>query len=129
MLLTETTRGIRISVLTDYQKDHSRPLENRYIFAYKISIENTGEYTIQLLRRHWIIADSNGAQHEVEGEGVVGQQPVIAPGTTYEYVSWANIHSDMGKMQGKYLVERQIDGELFEVNIPAFMLVAPFKLN
>jgi ApaG protein len=129
MILTETTRGIRISVNTQYQNSHSRPVENRYIFAYQITIENKSEYSIQLLRRHWIIFDSNGKTHEVEGEGVVGEQPVIAPGTSYQYVSWANLSSDMGKMSGKYLVERQIDSELFEVVIPSFMLLAPFKMN
>ena len=129
MILTETTRGIRISVQTEYKESHSRPTENRFVFAYQITIENCSEYSIQILRRHWTIFDSNGTTHDVEGEGVVGQQPVITPGASHQYVSWANIGSDIGKMSGTYMVERQIDGELFDVKIPEFILMSPFKMN
>jgi ApaG protein len=102
MILTETTRGIRISVQTQYQTEHSRPSENRYVFAYRITIENCSEYTVQVLRRHWKIYDSNGCTNDVEGVGVVGQQPVIPPGSSHQYVSWANLGSDIGKMLGTY---------------------------
>ncbi len=129
IISTETTRGIRISVHTQYQDEQSRPLENRYVFTYQIIIENCSDYSIQVLSRHWTIVDSNGMTRDIKGEGIVGQQPVIPPGTTHKYTSWANINSDMGKMFGTYCVERQIDEELFEVKIPEFKLITPYKLN
>lgn len=128
-MLTLTTRGIRISVETFYNPSHSRPNEHRYVFAYRITIENKSDFTVQLLRRHWTIIDANGNRREVEGEGVVGQQPLIPKGQFHQYVSWANLNTDLGKMFGTYLMERHIDGELFDVEIPEFQLCAPFKMN
>lgn len=128
-MLTATTRGIRISVETFYHPNHSRPTEHRYVFAYRITIENHSDFTVQLLRRHWTIVDGNGNRREVEGEGVLGYQPMIASGNSHQYVSWANLTTDLGKMFGTYLMERHIDGEHFEVEIPEFQLTAPFKMN
>jgi ApaG protein len=99
------------------------------MFAYKINIENLTDYAVQLLRRHWYILDSNGMKREVEGEGVIGQQPVIDPGHTHEYVSGCNLKTDMGRMSGTYQMIRLLDNAVFEVQIPEFYLVAPFKLN
>ncbi len=127
--LTETTRGIRISVRAQYQIEHSNPMEHKYVFAYQITIENGSDYTIQVLRRHWTIVDAGGNVRTVDGEGIVGEQPIIAPNASYQYTSWAGLSSDIGKMFGTYLVERQIDGENFDVKIPEFALLAPFKLN
>jgi ApaG protein len=128
-MLTATTRGIRISVETFYHQAHSRPIEHHYVFAYRITIENHSDFSVQLLRRHWTITDANGIRRDVEGEGVVGQQPLIPSGEAHQYVSWANLNTDMGKMSGSYIMERMLDGELFEVKIPEFHLTAPFKGN
>lgn len=126
---TCTTNGIRVSVETQYLPAHSAPREGKFIFGYHISIENGSPHTVQLLRRHWVIMDANGGLREVEGEGVVGQQPVLAPGETHEYTSFCNLDTDIGKMSGTYLMTRQPEGAFFEVAIPEFRMVAPFKLN
>ncbi len=123
------TKGIKVSVETFYQPAYSRPLEMKYIFSYHIIIENLSDETVQLLRRHWFIYDSNGVIREIEGEGVIGKQPVLAPGETHQYASWSPLTTEMGKMYGTYLFQRQEDKEQFEVNIPEFHLLAPFKLN
>lgn len=123
------TEGIKISVETFYQTDYSRPDVNEFNFAYRISIENMSENTIMLLRRHWYIFDSNGSWREVEGEGVVGQQPVINPGQRHVYVSGCSLKTEIGKMHGTYTMKRMIDGKKFKVNIPEFQLIAPGKLN
>ncbi|OIN58340.1 Co2+/Mg2+ efflux protein ApaG [Arsenicibacter rosenii] len=128
-MVSAVTEGIKVSVRTEYQAEYSSPLQSHYVFTYRITIENASEYTIQLLRRHWTIYDSNGTVREVEGEGVVGQQPVLEPGEVHEYVSGCNLRSSMGKMVGHYLVERIIDGKYVSVAIPEFTMVAPFKLN
>lgn len=128
-MLTTTTRGIRISVETFYHHAHSRPSEHHYVFAYRITIENHSDFSVQLLRRHWTIIDGCGGRREIEGEGVVGQQPLIPSGESHQYVSWANLNTDIGKMFGTYLMERHIDAEQFEVAIPEFYMVAPAKMN
>jgi ApaG protein len=128
-MLTKTTNGVKISVETFYQPEYSQPLNNEFMFAYRIAITNESEYTIKLLRRHWVVVDSNGIVREVEGEGVVGQQPVIEPGQTHPYVSGSHLRTEMGKMRGFYTMERLIDGKLFKVEIPEFPLIAPFKMN
>jgi len=99
------------------------------VFAYKIDIRNNSEYTVKLLRRHWYIYDANGVVREVEGEGVVGQQPVLEPGDSRQYVSGCNLKSGLGKMRGTYQMERLVDGRTFMVEIPEFTLVVPYRLN
>ena len=128
-MVTQITEGVKVSVETVYQSEYSNPANDHYMFAYKINIENLSEYSVQLLSRHWLIFDSNGAHREVEGEGVVGQQPVIEPGTSHEYVSGCNLKSDMGSMKGTYLMKRLVDEEDFEVKFPEFYLIAPYRLN
>jgi ApaG protein len=123
------TRGIKVSVETSYQPAYSRPLEMKYIFSYHILIENLSTETVQLLRRHWYILDSTGVVREVEGEGVIGKQPILQPGESHEYASWSPLMTELGKMSGTYLFVRPADGEQFEVEIPEFQLIAPFKLN
>lgn len=127
-IATRITNGIKISVETFYQVEYSRPMENKYIFAYRITIENMGAYTAQLMRRHWHIHDSNGIIREVEGDGVIGLQPILAPLGTHQYVSWCHLYSDIGKMSGYYSFVRQ-DGEMFKVEIPEFNMCTPFKMN
>ena len=126
---TLITNGIKISVETFYQKSYSRPLENKYIFAYRIYIENLSSKTVRLMRRHWYIKDSSGTIREVEGEGVIGKQPTLSPGESHQYVSWSPLVSDIGKMYGTFLMLNKDTGSQFRVSIPEFKLIAPFKLN
>lgn len=128
-MVSSITEGVKVSVKTEYQSDYSSPLQAHYVFTYRITIENASDYTIQLLRRHWLIFDSNGTIREVEGEGVVGLQPVLEPGEVHEYVSGCNLRSSIGKMAGTYLVERIIDGKQVRVTIPEFTMIVPYKLN
>lgn len=124
-----TTNGITVSVETQYLPAHSDPRSMKYIFGYHITIENGCPYTVQLLRRHWVIKDSNGVTREVEGEGVIGQQPILAPGESHSYNSFCDLMTDMGKMTGMYTMIRHDDGSSFDVVIPVFQMLAPFKLN
>ncbi len=126
---TKATAGIKISVETFYQANQSHPFASHYFFAYRITIKNISDYTVQLKKRHWYIFDSIGIKSEVEGEGVVGEQPILVPGQSYQSVSGCNLTTDMGKMYGIYLMEREIDGELFNVKIPEFLMIVPYKLN
>ena len=127
-MFTQITEGIKVSVETEYQPEYSSPKQFHYVFTYKIKIENNSEYTVQLLRRKWYIFDSDGVKKEVEGDGVVGQQPVIEPGESHQYVSGSNLKTGIGKMKGYYLIERMIDGKKIEVSIPEFSLIVPFKM-
>ena len=128
-MVTKTTEGIKISVETFYQPEYSRPFSNEFMFAYRISIDNVGSHTIQLISRYWVIIDSNGTRREVQGDGVVGKQPVIEPGKQHQYVSGCHLRTEIGKMFGSYTMERTMDGKRFTVNIPEFQLIAPDKLN
>lgn len=126
---TTTTQGVTVSVTTNYLPDYSSPGQEHYVFAYKIDIRNDSEYTVKLLRRHWYIYDANGVVREVEGEGVVGQQPVLEPGDSHQYVSGCNLKTGLGKMRCTYQMERLADGREFTVEIPEFTLVVPYRLN
>lgn len=128
-MVSEITKGIEVSVETEYQPEYSSPRQYHFVFTYRITIKNKSEYTIQLLRRHWHIHDSAFKNREVEGEGVVGQQPVLEPGQTHQYVSGCNLKSGLGKMYGTYLMERVLDGRRFKVKIPEFIMTAPYRLN
>lgn len=123
------TKDVKVSVETFYQESASHPDSGHFVFAYRITIENHGENTLKLLRRHWHIVEGSGEKREVEGEGVVGQQPVIEPGRRHQYISGCNLQSEMGKMYGTYLMERQMDGTTFEVEIPEFYMIVPYKYN
>lgn len=128
-MVSKISEGVEISVETFYQADYSNPLNGEYMFAYRITIENHNAFTVKLLRRHWQIFDSNGEHREVEGEGVVGVQPVLRPGEMYQYVSGCNLRTEMGRMQGNYQMENQHSKQMFSVNIPAFDMIVPTKLN
>ncbi len=128
-MVTATTDGIKISVETEYQPTYSSPTQFHYVFTYKITIENLSDQTFQLLSRHWYIYDANRDLKEVEGEGVVGEQPILEPGQHHQYVSGCNLKSGMGKMHGTYTMERVMDGKKFEVKIPEFTMFVPYKLN
>jgi ApaG protein len=126
---TTTTQGVTVSVTTNYLPDYSSPAQEHFVFAYKIEIRNNSEFTVKLLRRHWYIHDATGVMREVEGEGVVGRQPVLEPGESHQYVSGCNLKSGMGKMHGTYLMERLANGQEFAVDIPEFTLMVPYRLN
>ncbi len=128
-MITDITKGVKVSVETEYQQDYSNPVQKHFVFTYQITIENLSDKTIQLISRHWDIVDISFPKREVEGEGVVGKQPVLEPGQMHQYVSGCNLKSGMGRMSGYYLMERMIDGKRFRVNIPGFDMVVPFKLN
>ncbi|NBR15998.1 MAG: Co2+/Mg2+ efflux protein ApaG [Crocinitomicaceae bacterium] len=128
-MVQKITEGISVSVETFYQPAQSNPINAEYLFVYRITIENLTEFPVKLLRRHWHILDSNGSHREVEGEGVVGQQPLIEPNETYQYISAANLKSDIGKMFGTYEMINMYNRKKIIVSIPEFQMIAPFKLN
>ena len=128
-MITQVTSGIKISVETFYRPDQSYSKQNQHVFAYRITITNNSDYTVQLKRRHWFIIDASATNREVEGEGVVGETPVIGSGENYQYVSGCNLDSEVGKMYGTYLFERLMDKKPFYARIPEFMLVVPYKMN
>lgn len=120
----ETTAGVTVRVSVSYLADQSEPGRGRWFWAYHIRIENDAAQPVQLLSRRWIITDGRGARHTVEGEGVVGEQPMIAPGASYDYVSGCPLATPMGAMQGSYHMVSG-DGSAFDVAIPRFELLAP----
>jgi len=128
-MIVKITDGVKVSVETLYQAEYSNPANEHYMFAYKIKIENLGDFSVQLLTRHWDIFDSNGNHREVEGEGVVGLQPIIEPGEWHEYVSGCNLQTEIGSMKGTYEMLRLSDQTELTVNIPEFALIVPYKMN
>jgi ApaG protein len=118
------TRGITVRVSASYLPEQSEPDRGRWFWTYHIRIENGGQVAVQLLTRRWMITDGRGAQHSVEGEGVVGEQPMIAPGGSFDYVSGCPLSTPTGHMQGSYQMVGE-DGAAFDVTIPKFALLAP----
>ena len=130
-MYSETTRSIKVTVRPFYLDRHSSPSDNHYVWAYHVRIENGGSETVQLRRRHWQITDSRGRQQEVRGPGVVGEQPVLGPGESFEYTSSCPLPTPSGFMVGDYEMETRT-GENFVVQVPAFSLDTPqqpSKLN
>jgi ApaG protein len=123
-MVTAITEGIKVTVETTYQAEFSSPHQHHYVFTYKVKIENNGPHTIQLLRRKWEIHDAGDTTKIVEGDGIVGQQPILEPGGYHEYVSGCNLKSGLGKMKGNYSMEKLFDGKILDVQIPEFQLIA-----
>jgi len=123
-MYSEVTRSIKVTVRPFYLDQHSSPAENRYVWAYHVRIENCGDETVQLRRRHWRITDALGHLQEVRGPGVVGEQPVLAPGESFEYTSSCPLTTSSGFMVGDYEMETG-NGENFLVRVPAFSLDTP----
>src|ERR1051325_7321648 len=128
-MVSMISEGVEVCVETFYQQDYSNPMQSEYMVAYRISIENHNSFPVKLHRRHWHIFDSSGTYREVEGEGVVGVQPVLSPGEKYQYVSGCNLRTEMGKMYGSYQMENLNTNKVLEVNIPEFEMIVPFKVN
>ena len=120
--------ALGIDVATRYIDEQSEPDRDRYVFAYTIHIRNTGSVPARLLGRHWVITDANGRTEEVDGEGVVGEQPWLRPGEAFEYTSGAVLATGLGTMQGSYEMVAD-DGTSFEAPIPAFTLAVPRTLH
>ena len=123
-MYSSTTSDVTVSVETTYLDHESHPEDNVYVWAYKVRIENNRPDTVQLRARHWKITDAYGRTQEVKGPGVVGEQPVLKPGASYEYTSGTPLPTPSGIMVGSYSMEAP-DGKLFDVDIPAFSLDAP----
>ncbi|MBI4006126.1 MAG: Co2+/Mg2+ efflux protein ApaG [Gammaproteobacteria bacterium] len=127
-MLEKQQYDIQVLVETTYIREQSEPDDNRYVFAYTITITNTGTVPAQLLSRHWIITDANNKVQEVRGEGVVGEQPRLAPGDSFRYTSAAMIETPVGCMQGNYQMIAD-DGVEFDAEIPVFNLSTPHTLH
>jgi ApaG protein len=126
---TQITHGIRVSVEHQYQPAHSEPQRNHYLHVYDITIENRNSFPVQLMRRQWLIDEDSGVRNEVIGDGVIGVQPVIQPGGIHAYSSYCVLASEIGRMHGRYIMVRLDENTEFEVDIPAFVLALPAKMN
>ncbi len=129
-MYTQTTNDITISVEPTFLESQSSPLDNEYIWAYQVKIENRSVQTVQLKTRTWRIIDAHGHMHEVHGEGVVGEEPVLAPGEVFEYVSGTPLQTPSGIMQGSYgmiAIGGKNSGDRFEAAVPAFSLDSPHE--
>jgi ApaG protein len=126
-MYTQKTQNISVTVTPIYLEDQSEPEEDHYVWAYQVRIENDGVETVQLRSRHWRITDANGLVQEVRGAGVVGEQPVLEPGETFEYTSGTPLNAPSGIMVGSYEMQTD-DGDMIEVDIPAFSLDSPHQV-
>ncbi|HLS69526.1 MAG TPA: Co2+/Mg2+ efflux protein ApaG [Kiloniellales bacterium] len=125
-MYSETTRSIEVTVQPSYLEDQSSPEEQHFVWAYHVQIANHGSEKVQLLNRHWRITDGRGTTQEVQGPGVVGEQPVLPPGGSFRYTSGCPLTTPSGIMQGRYQMQKD-DGERFWINIPAFSLDSPHE--
>ncbi|PWK53083.1 Co2+/Mg2+ efflux protein ApaG [Pleionea mediterranea] len=128
--MSDVTENLKFEIEVDckYLDHQSKPDSEQYVFAYTINIINRSEVSAQLLRRHWIITDANGDEQEVKGDGVIGEQPHIEPGESYQYTSGAILKTPLGTMQGSYQM-KDANGEEFDAPIPLFSLTKPGVLN
>jgi ApaG protein len=122
------TNSIRVEVMSQYSPDNSRPLQDVWVFEYTVRITNQGTETVQLLSRHWIITDALDHIEEVRGPGVIGEQPVLAPGESFKYSSWCPLKTPTGMMCGTYQMVRAGGGE-FDIEIAPFALKARYRVN
>jgi ApaG protein len=126
---TAVTKDVSVSVEVIFQPKHSNINVSQYVFSYTVTIKNLGKSAVQLLRRHWIIFESNATKREIKGEGVIGEFPIILPNETYSYSSWCPIGNTLGYMEGVYLMKDIDTDTFFDVTIPRFQLVVSSKLN
>lgn len=123
----QTTRGIRVTVRSFYLDDQSQPDEGRFVWAYRVTIDNQSQQAVQLLRRSWRITNAAGRIQRVHGDGVVGEQPVLDPGESFEYTSGTPLDTPTGFMAGSYEMVATATGDVFEVTIPTFSLDSPHQ--
>jgi ApaG protein len=123
-----TTRGVRVQVQSAFVPERSAPREGQYFFAYRVRISNAGEETVQLVSRHWVITDGDGNVEQVQGPGVVGEQPVLEPGESFEYTSFCPLRTPIGSMHGTYQMVAA-GGSRFDAEIAPFSLAVPSALN
>jgi ApaG protein len=122
------TRGVRVNVESEYAPDSSEPLKNQWFFLYKVTITNNSSEIVQLLTRHWIITDGTGRVEEVRGPGVVGKQPILKPGESFEYTSGCPLTTPFGVMEGTYQMITE-SGDRFDAKIAPFTLSEPYKVH
>lgn len=127
MVFEQESQGVLVRVEPTFLTEESDPEEFRFVWAYTVEIENRTEQTIQLINRQWSITDALGVRQEVRGQGVVGQQPVLRPGESFDYTSAAPLHAPSGVMVGSYEMERVETGERFFIDVPAFALESPHE--
>lgn len=128
-MVSAITNNIDISVETFYEASQSKPELDYYLFSYQITIRNEGDFTVQLLSRYWNIFDATMERRIVEGDGVIGEQPVLAPGELFKYESFCQLKTDAGSMKGFYTFRRQLDDYEFEALIPQFILLPEYRNN
>ena len=129
MFISETvTRGVRVRVESEYAADRSKPAKNQWFFLYTVTISNEGPEVVQLLTRHWIITDGTGHVEEVRGPGVVGKQPTLKPGESFEYTSGCPLATPFGVMEGSYQMVTE-SGERFDAKIAPFTLSEPYTVH
>lgn len=126
--MTTSSKTVVITTMPKYMPEHSSEADKKYAFSYTITISNVGTEPTQLISRHWIITDANGEVTEVEGQGVIGEQPIIGPNESYTYTSGAMLDTPVGTMQGSYQMKNQ-DGAEFDAEIPVFRLALPNSLH
>jgi ApaG protein len=122
------TNSIRVEVMSQYSTENSKPLQDVWVFEYTVRITNQGAETVQLLSRHWIITDALDHVEEVKGPGVIGEQPVLAPGESFKYSSWCPIKTPTGMMRGTYQMVRA-GGAQFDIEVAPFGLKARYRVN
>lgn len=122
------TRGVRVQVLSEYAPERSQPSKNQWFFLYTITISNEGTQTVQLLTRHWVITDGTGHVEEVRGPGVVGKQPILRPGESFEYTSGCPLNTPFGMMEGTYQMIAE-NGDRFDATIAPFTLSEPYTVH
>ena len=128
-MVISVTEGIKVCVEVTYQAEFSNPHQHHFVFTYKVTIENNSQHTYQLLRRKWEVFDAAEESKVVEGNGVVGQQPILEPGESHTYVSGCNLKSGIGKIKGTYTMEKVFDGKLIEVKVPEFQMISTIFHN
>ena len=128
-MVSAITQNIGVSVETFFQAQQSKPDLDFFVYSYRITIKNESEYTVQLLSRFWEIFDVIMEKRIVEGEGVIGEQPVLMPGQSYQYVSYCQLKTDAGSMKGYYTFQRQVDNFQFDAVIPEFILLPEYRRN
>jgi len=127
--VSATTLGIKVSVIPRYHEDLSKPSLFKFVHSYRVTITNLSGLEVQLMTRKWIITDANGKVRNVEGPGVIGEQPVLDHNESHSYTSWCPLSTPVGKMGGSYGMVRTADNSQFDIEIPTFRLIADFKMN